>query len=243
MSTEKIQEAQFKAAPRQPPGWWAQVRIILQKDLRMERQGGELTLTSGYFAVLVVVLSSMSFVGGGNIPRVLAAGVIWLSIAFAAVLSLGKGWAREREGGAFIGLLTTPLSPSALFVGKAAGLSLFLFAIHIVVVLLTALLFRIDILDFFLPLGVLSLCTLPGVAAAGTLFGAMTVKTNARDLVLATLLFPLLSPILLTAISASRELFGGAPLNEVWAYLKLILIFDVAFIAGGIALFGTLVED
>lgn len=209
----------------------------------MERRGGELTITSGYFALLVVVLSSMSFVGGGNIPRVLAAGVIWLSIAFAAVLSLGKGWAREREGGAFIGLLTTPLSPSALFVGKAAGLSLFLFAIQVVVTLLAALLFRLPLLDFAAPLALLSFCTLPGVAAAGTLFGAMTVKTNARDLILAILLFPLLAPSLLTAISASRELFGGAPFDEIWPYFKLILIFDAAFFAGGISLFGTLVED
>jgi hypothetical protein len=31
--------------------------------------------------------------------------------------------------------------------------------------------------------------------------------------------------------------------SELWAYVRLLLVFDVAFLAGGLALFGTLIED
>jgi heme exporter protein B len=82
----------------------------------------------------------------------------------------------------------------------------------------------------------------PGVAATGTLFGSMTVRTQARDLLLAVVLFPLLAPTLLTAVVATRELFGGVALSELGDYFLLMGVFDLVFIAGGVALFGTLIE-
>ncbi len=71
----------------------------------------------------------------------------------------------------------------------------------------------------------------------------MTVRTRARDLLLAIVLFPLLAPVLLTAVAATRELFGGAPLSELGDYFKLMGVFDVVFVSGGLTLFGTLVES
>jgi heme exporter protein B len=82
-----------------------------------------------------------------------------------------------------------------------------------------------------------------GVAAMGTLFGAMTVRTRARDLLLATVLFPLLSPTLLSGVGATRDLFAGATLGEVSDHLLLIGVFDVVALAGGMGLFGALVEE
>jgi heme exporter protein B len=82
----------------------------------------------------------------------------------------------------------------------------------------------------------------PGVAASGTLFGSMTVRTGARDLLLAVVLFPLLAPTLLAAVAATRELFNGVPLAELGDYLKLMGLFDALFTVGGLSMFGTLVE-
>jgi heme exporter protein B len=70
----------------------------------------------------------------------------------------------------------------------------------------------------------------------------MTVRTQARDLLLATVLFPLLAPALLAAVAGSRALFDGAPLGELVDYLKLLLVFDVVFISGGLVLFETLID-
>jgi heme exporter protein B len=88
----------------------------------------------------------------------------------------------------------------------------------------------------------IALVATPGIAASGTLFGAMTVRTRARDLLLAIVLFPLLSPVLLTAVASTRQLLEGAAISELTDYLLLMLIFDVTFIAGGLGLFGTLTE-
>jgi heme exporter protein B len=229
-------------AARRLPGWGSQAMLVLRKDLAIEARSGEVVVTSGFFALLVVVLASLSLFGGPASARLVASGVIWLSVTFAAVLALGRTWQREREEGALDGLLVAPMSRSALYAGKALGVLGFLFAISAVVIPLSALFFALDLDRYGLGLMAIALVALPGVAASGTLFGAMTVRTGARDLLLAVVLFPLVSPTLLAAVAATRELLGGVPLSELGDYFRLMGVFDLVFISGGLALFGTLVE-
>jgi heme exporter protein B len=224
------------------PSWAVQVRVLLHKDLTIELRSGDVLVTSAFFAVLVVVISSLAFFVGPSTRHQVAAGCLWVSVAFAAVLALSRLWQREREEGALDGLLVAPISPSAIFASKALGLALFLLAIQVIVMPLTALFFSVDAIRAGPGLIVLSLAATPGIAAAGSLFGAMTARTRARDLVLAVVLFPLLAPSLLTAVVATRELLDGAQLPELWDYLKLLGVFGLTFIAGGLGLFGLLLD-
>ncbi|HWL88792.1 MAG TPA: heme exporter protein CcmB, partial [Polyangiaceae bacterium] len=189
------------------------------------------------------IMTSVAFhVGPANESRV-APGAIWLSVAFSSVLALGRTWQREREDGALIGLLVTPIARASLFLGKALGVLSFVFAVELIVVPVVALLFHIDLLDVVGPLAVVLALGTIGVAATGTLFGAMTVRTRARDLVLATVLFPLLSPTLVSGVAATRDILSGLPLNEVNDYLILLGAFDGIALLGGITLFGALIDE
>jgi len=226
-----------------PPSFLRQIAIVAKKDLVLEARSGEVTLTSTFFALLVVVMSSMSFHGGPRTGRVVLSGVLWVALAFAAVLALGRSWSREREGAALAGLLMTPLAPAALFLAKTLVLSTFLVLIELVVFPVAAVFFSVDLPKYALGLGCLTCLATPGIAAAGTLFGVMTVRTSARDLLLSIVLFPLLLPVLLTAVAATRALLEGAPLGELGLHFRLIFVFDVVFLAAGLSLFGTLVED
>jgi len=225
------------------PSWFIQVFTIASKDLRIEVRSGEVVVTSSFFALLVVVVASLSFHGGPASRASVAAGSLWLSVAFAAVLALSRSWQREREESAYVGLLAAPLRRSALFVGKLLSLLLFLAIVECVVTPLVAVLFAIDLTRIGLGLLAIVLCATPGIGAVGTLFGAMTVRTRARDLILAIVLFPLLAPTLLAAVVASRELFGGAPLAELGDYLSLMGLFDLVFLTGGLSMFGLLIDE
>ena len=165
------------------------------------------------------------------------------------MLALGRTWQREREESALVGLLVSPVPRAAIWCGKAAGVLLFLLAVEVVVVPLVALLFHVDLPEVAGPLAVVMLLGTVGVAATGTLFGAMTVRTRARELLLATVLFPLLSPSLVSSVAATRELFylvtAGQPatLASIGDWLVLLAIFDAVAVAGGVTMFGALVED
>jgi heme exporter protein B len=235
--------AKAQKADRALSAWPRQAWVVVQKDLAIELNTGEVVTTSCFFALLVVILGSLAFYGGPATRHLLGPGVIWISITFAAVLAVGRAWQREREEGALDALLVAPLSRSAIFAGKAAGLMLFLVLVELVVIPLTAVLFAFDFSTFGLGLATVAALATPGIAASGSLFGAMTVRTRARDLMLAIVMFPLLSPTLLAAVAASRELLGGATLGELTDYLKLMGLFDVVFWAGGLVLFGILMDD
>jgi hypothetical protein len=47
----------------QLPSWVRQVLVVYRKDLAIEAATGEVTVTSGFFSLLVVVLASLSFLG------------------------------------------------------------------------------------------------------------------------------------------------------------------------------------
>lgn len=216
--------------------------LIAKKDLAIERATGEIVTTSGFFALLLTILSSLAFSSGPDVGTRIAPGVIWLSVTFASVLGLSRTWTRERDEGALRGLIVAPIARGAIFAGKAVGVMAFITAVEGLVIPASAVLLGFDLGRYAGPLAVIALFANVGIAATGTLFGAMTVRTRARDLVLASVLLPLLAPTLGSAIVATRDLFEGARLAELGDYLELMGVFDVLFTAGGLGLFGWLIE-
>jgi heme exporter protein B len=217
--------------------------LVAAKDLAIERRTREILTTAGFFAVLVAVMSSLAFSFGESTTSKVAPGAIWIPTAFASILALGRTWQREREDSALTALLVSPIPRASIFLGKAIGIFVFVSFVEVLVVPVVALLFHVELVPILLPLGAVMALGTIGLAAAGTLFGAMTVRTRARDLVLASVLFPLLSPTLLSGIGATRELVAGAAFSELGDYVILLATFDFLALAGGLALFGALVEE
>jgi heme exporter protein B len=242
-TTDSMMAPHHERTPRASiPSALTQAWLIARKDLAIERRTGEIVVTGGFFGALLGVLSSVAFYGGPAGAHYLAPGAIWLSTAFSAVLALGRTWQREREEGALDALLSGPVSRPAIFFGKAAGVAVFLAVIEAIVVPVVSLLLHVD-LGAIAPglVLMLGLATV-GVAASGTLFGAMTARTRARELVLAAVLFPLLTPTLVIGVAATRDLVDGHALADLTDYLKLLGLFDLVFLVGGGALFGTVVD-
>jgi heme exporter protein B len=156
---------------------------------------------------------------------------------------MARNWDREREFDAIRALLLSPLPRAGIYLGKTLGVLCFLICVELVVLLLVAFLFQLDLLPLLGPLlAVVALGTL-GFAASGTLFSALTVRTKARDLMLTVVLFPLVAPALLSSVVATRELFAGAHFQEIWGWLELLIGFDVLSLTLGIVLFDALISD
>lgn len=225
------------------PGALAAAWEICRKDLRIERRTGEILATAGVFAVLVGFLASMAFRIEDKTNASTAAGTIWITIFFASVLSFGRVWQRERDESALTGLLVAPIPRASIFLGKALAAFGMIVLVEVPLVALTAFLFHIDLLraigeiSAFVATGTLALALL------GTLFGAMTVRTRARDLVLAIVLFPLLSPVLVCGVVGTRKVFEAQPAETWTGFLGLMGVFDFVALAAGIGLFGALVDE
>ena len=68
-------------------------------------------------------------------------------------------------------------------------------------------------------------------------------RPRARDMLLAVVVFPLVAPVLLACVVATRELFAGAPVSEIYDWINILLAFDIAFATAAVMLFEPLVAD
>lgn len=216
---------------------------IAGKDLRIELRAREVVTTMTLFGALVAVLSSMALFVDEETGRRVAPGVLWIAIAFSGTLGLSRTWGRERDEGALKGLLLSPVAPASIFLGKALGALVFVLCTELVVAPLVAVMLHAPVLGYLGPFALLVLLGTVGFVLAGTLFGAMTARTRARDLLLAVVLYPLVSPALLCGVVATREVFNGVPLAQLLDWVKLLVAFDVVFLVGGAWLMGPLLME
>jgi heme exporter protein B len=75
-----------------------------------------------------------------------------------------------------------------------------------------------------------------GITVIGTLFSAMTVNLRLRELMLPTLIYPMLIPALIGAIELSRVLITGGPLAENMIWFRILVAFNVIFTILSLAL-------
>ncbi|MCB9593924.1 MAG: heme exporter protein CcmB [Sandaracinaceae bacterium] len=220
-------------------GTWA----ILLKELRVEVRTKEIMVTAGLFGLLVTVLTSLAFFLDDATALRLAPGVLWVGASFAGVLAMGRAWAREREADAIRGLLLSPVPRPAIYLGKAIGTWIFVMVIDAVLLPIVAVLFRVPLDAQLASVGVILVLGMTGYVAMGTLFAAMSVRTRARDLMLSVVLFPLTSPALVAGVVASREVLGGASLDETLEWLRILTAFDLVAVVSGLVLFEPLMSD
>ena len=219
---------------------------VAKKDLRLELRSKELLLTMGYFGFLVVLVFAFSFSGGRSVPMPpLVAGILWVAVAFAGTLGLGRAFDREREDDCLRALLLSPVSRSAIYVGKTVGVLFFMVAVELVV--LPAVLFffnvRPDAPTFGLLLAVLSLGTV-GYAILGTLLAAMLARARAKDVLLAVIFYPLVLPVLIVGVKATTALLDPLESTEALGlWLRLLAFFDLAFGAVALWIFEPLITD
>ena len=151
------------------------VWLVVRKDLRVESRNKEMLVTTLFFAVSCVMVFAFAFVRGGRAVDGAAAGVLWIAVAFAGTLALGRAFERERYQDALRGLLLAPVDRPAIYLGKLSGLLLLLAVVELVVVLMVALMFQAPLFEHpFRMLALLALGTL-GFASVGSLFSAMLV--------------------------------------------------------------------
>ena len=114
--------------------------------------------------------------------------------------------------------------------------------VQVVVVPLVAIFFHLE-MDHLPELVLLLFLGTFGFVCAGTLFGALSVRSRARDLALSVVIFPLITPALLGGVVATRELFNGAPWGEIAGWIQILVAFDLVFLGAGFLLFDALLAD
>jgi heme exporter protein B len=179
-----------------------------------------------FFAATALALVSYT-IGPFGLPEGdrarLQAGLFWIILFFAAATGLPRAFVQEEESGTLVALRKT-LPGTHVFAGKALfNFALFL-AIAAVVVPGFVVLLEWKIASW----GVLAATVLAGgygLSVVSTFLSALTARAAQKNVLFVLVAFPLVLPLLVTAIAATLEAAKGDP---AWTSLRVLIAYDGA---------------
>jgi heme exporter protein B len=192
------------------------VGALAHKDLVLELRARDTLPAMLLFVVSTLVV--FHFVLPGDTSDLAAAGLLWVALIFTALLGLSRAFAAEGEQGVIDGLVLAPSDRSAIWLGKALSILVFLGLAELVALPAFALFF--GAVDGSLVAGVV-LADL-GIAAVGTLLAAMATASRSRELLLPLLFLPLAIPIVVGGVGASVT-------DDPGRYVGFLALYDALF--------------
>ena len=174
----------------------------------------------------------------------LAAGVLLVTVLFAALLAINRLFVAERDEGGFDAMRLAPIDLSALFAAKVVALFVYLLVLEAIALPVFAAFFLDDAAGLLPLAGVLALVNL-GLAATGAVVSTVGVHSRARDLLTPLILLPLLVPLMIAAGGAAEPLLaaGGPSYDEVGKWVGTLALYDLVFLLVGYAVYDFLLED
>ena len=215
--------------------------VIVWKDILLELRSRDLVVSVLVFGLLAVVVFNFALNNAPGRAEQLAPGILWTAFAFAAILAMNRAFVRDQEQGGLEGLLISPVSRDAIFLGKALTSLIFMLLIEAALLPVYAVMLDFSALSFNLVLTIF-LGTL-GFAVVGTLFSAMAVQTRSREIMLPVLFFPVVLPVIIAAVEASTRAVGGETFVGLGRWLPLIGVFDALFLVICPWVFAFVVEE
>jgi heme exporter protein B len=203
---------------------------VAAKDLRSEVRSKETINASLSFALVILLLFSFAFDPDSEQIREISGGLLWLVFAFAGTLILNRSFARELVNDCLDALIASPASGAQLFLGKCLGNYVLLLIVECLCLPIFAVFYNIRVPRSLALLFLVMLLGTWGITVIGTLFSAMTVNLRLREIMLPSLIYPMLIPALMGAIHLSTILIGGDPLaadDLIW--FRVLVGFDLIF--------------
>ena len=207
----------------------AQILAVLRKDLLVEWRGRARAMGLVIYAVILLLLLSFAIGPDTQALREHAAGYIWLTVLTASTLLLTQSFTNEIEGGALEALLLLPTHPVALYYGKALANLGILMVLAVATVGFGLVLCDLQLVGSPLLLGLALLLGCGGLAAPGTLYAGLTVRTGAQQLMLPLLMFPLVVPSLLAAVKATGLCFEADVMDQMGSWLGVLCAFNAVY--------------
>ena len=219
------------------------VYLLLAKDVLVELRNRETFTVMLFFAVVILFLFHFGLNPERENTAQFAPGLLWLAFMFTGVLGLGRSFQAEQANDCLEQLLLVPGDRGDIFLGKLLGNLAFMLAVELLIIPLFALFFQLNLWEALFPLLVVAVLGTLGFAALGTLFSALTANLRAREVLFPLLLFPLVVPVVISAVTATGIILGGGTLGEASGWLKLLGAFDTIFLVVAYLTFEFVVEQ
>ncbi|HRP08921.1 MAG TPA: heme exporter protein CcmB, partial [Gemmatimonadales bacterium] len=212
-------------------------------DLRIEARNRTALLTAIVFAILVQLIFVFSREPGSVSLEALAPGVLWVILALAGLVVQNRAFLLEREHAALEAILLAPVPRTALFWGKWLANVTLVLVVMISAMPLWVLFFNVTPAPALFGLFAMVILAALGFIGVGTLLSAMTARTRYAELLLPVLLLPFVLPPIFAGASGAARLLAGRPFGEIVAWLRMLVLYDLAYLTLASLLFTHVVDE
>lgn len=221
--------------------YFRQTAALFVKDFQ-----SELRTRYAINALVMFVITTLSIIlfsiGGERVSPDVLAGMLWVVIFFSAMSGLSRSFVSEEERGTTM-TLQLLAQPAIIYFGKLVFNLVLIFSINSLVVVLYLLfipMFDVQTFSiFFLTLILGSI----GLASAATIIAAIIAKANSKGTLYPVLSFPILLPLLMTVMNATKLALDGAPFSDATGEFRVLVSYSVVLVAVSWVLFDYVWKD
>ena len=208
--------------------------IIFRKDIMEEFRTRYTINTIFLFSIVILVAISFS-VGPFSISNDVKCALLWIILFFSAMSSLAQIFIREEETNT-ANTLKLVVEPICVFLGKLFYNFLLLLILEIIIIPLYSILLDFKIINHFYFFTVLFLGS-AGLSVGATFIAAIISKASSKGALFSILSLPVLLPVLITGIHATKIiLFGDQPV-QVTEEIKILFAYAAIVTTASIMLF------
>ncbi len=220
---------------------WRDAGLVAGKDLRIEMRSRVALQQIAAFGAIVLLLFAFALdPDRGILPRV-APGLFWVAVLLSSLLAIGRSFAVEAENGALDGLRLSGLDGAAVFLGKAAAIAVQLVILEIVLAIGVFVLYDVPVVGL-VAIVPAALAATAGLAAAGTVYGALAGGLRSRETLVPLLVLPVVAPVMIGGTRAFETALAGTT-GQAWPWVQLLTVFAVVYVTMGVLAFGPLLEE
>lgn len=214
---------------------------VLLKDAQSELRTRYAVNALLMFVVTAAVIVQLAIREEQPASSVLS-GLFWVVVFFAAMSGLSRTFVSEEERGTSM-TLQLVASPSTVYFGKLLfNIGLTLLLNLAITVLFTGVFpgFVVQTFETFLLTVVLSSI---GLASASTILAAIIAKANTKGTLYPVLAFPILIPLLMTAMRATTRALDGEPFGSAMEEYQVLISYIMVITAGSYLVFDYVWKD
>lgn len=203
--------------------WWRSVLAIFRKDWESELRTRYAINTLAMFVVTTIAIIVFSL--GSETPSLgVRTGMLWVVVFFTSMSGLSRSFVSEEERGTSMTLQLLAL-PSAVLAGKLLFNLVMVVALNIMAVLLYSVLLSGFMIQTYSIFCTTLLLGSMGLASAATVIAAIIAKANMKGALFPVLSLPILLPLLLTLINATRLSAEGAYFEEAYGAFQVLVAY------------------
>ena len=209
--------------------WW----ILVQRDLLMARRRSSDIFSVVMFFILAVVLFPLGVGPELDTLRKIAPGIIWVAALLAAMLSLDQLFQSDADDGSLDLLLLAPIPLETIVIAKCCAHWMVTGLPLILVAPILGILLNLPLSGFAVMMVTLIIST-PTISLLGSVGAALTIGARRGGVLVALLILPLLTPILIMSANAVDLALVGlnyTPLIALLGAFFLICLVVCPFVA------------